>query len=183
MVWSKSIFKFWPTWYHSVRATTLLRAWINLEQSCDDVCHSSNQATRNRRIELLEYLYLVQLYDEFKSACSIRQLFDSLPRSEHLQNQPDSSVSCRKWFSGQSSGCESQACLKANPHRSLKKIKRSRQARSPDWRSRTERPLHFATACVNFCKRLDHHVWNNWSPGSCRELWGSLLHAQSLQKR
>ena len=54
------------------------------------------QASLNRRIELLEYLYLVQLYDEFKSACSIRQLFDSLPRSEHLQNQPDSSVSCRK---------------------------------------------------------------------------------------
>ncbi|QNJ23922.1 hypothetical protein SynMITS9220_02643 [Synechococcus sp. MIT S9220] len=41
-------------------------------------------------------MYLVQLYDELKSACSIRQLFDSLPRSEHLQNQPDSSVSCRK---------------------------------------------------------------------------------------
>ena len=46
-----------------------------------------------------------------------------------------------------------------------------------------QRPLHFATACVNFCKWLDHHVWNNWSPGSCSEFWGSLLHAQSLQKR
>ena len=170
MVWSKSIFKFWPTWYHSVRATTLLRARINLEQSCDDVCHSSNQATRNRRIELLEYLYLVQLYDEFKSACSIRQLFDSLPRSEHLQNQPDSSVSCRKWFSGQNSCCESQACLKVNPHRAIQEIKRSRRARSPDWRSTPQRPLHFATACVNFCKWLGRHAQNNLSPGSYSEL-------------
>jgi len=154
-------------------------AWINLEQSCDDVCHWSNQATRNRRIELLEYLYLVHFYDEFKSACSVRQLFDCLPRSEHLQNQPDSSVSCCKWFPGQS-GCASQACLKVNPHRAFQEIKRSRRVRSPDWRSTPQRSLHFATACVNFCKWLDRHVWNHWSPGPCSELWGSLLHAQSL---
>ena len=66
------------------------------DRDFDDACHSSNQAARDRRIEPLGYLYLIYPDDEFKSACSVCQLFDRLPGSKHLQNQPDSSVSCCK---------------------------------------------------------------------------------------
>ena len=143
MVCSKSMFQFCSTRCHSVWATTLLKSWIKVKQPCDDIYHSSNQPTRNRRNELLKYLYLVHLYDEFKSACSVRQLFNCLPRSEHLQNQPDSSVSCRKWFSGQRSGCASQAYLKDNPHRALQQIKGGSRARSSDRRSTSKRCFQY----------------------------------------
>ena len=141
------------------------------------------QPTRNWHIELLEYLYSVypswrvQIYLFCLSAFRLPASFWAFTKSTRQLSELSQMILWTKfwlWKPGLSQSQPSSVTPKD-------------QAKSPSAITRLkvtpQRSLHFATACVNFCKWLDHHVWNNWSPGSCSEFWGSLLHAQSLQKR